>query len=144
MVREIRLGDKYYQQAFNLRYSLFFQKYGLPKTVIEDKFEYKSRHFAIIKNNYVIAYGRLTKIENEVYKMSQIAVRKDMQKKGFGSTILNHLIDIAGEYGGIKIILNARIPFIEFYQKHGFSKSGEIFLSQSTGLPHQPMIYIKN
>ncbi len=110
MIYEIELGDKYYHQAFNLRYSLFFREHGLPVTVVKDKFESSSRHFAIIENDTVIAYGRLTKIDNEVYKISQMAVREEKQKMGFGSIILKHLINIAEKSGGREIILNARIP----------------------------------
>ena len=141
MIYEIEPGDKYYHQAFNLRYSLFFQKHGLPESIVKDKFESYSRHFAVIESDTVIAYGRLTKIKNEVYKISQMAVREDKQKMGFGSIILKHLINIAEKNGGREIILNARIPFIKFYQKHGFSSSGNLFLSESTELPHQPMTY---
>ena len=145
IIYEIEIGDKYYHQAFNLRYTLFFREYGLPNTVVQDKFEFCSRHFVIIEKNTVIAYGRLTKTDNEDYKISQMVVRKERQKMGFGSMLLKYLINIAGKNGGSEIVLNARIPFIEFYKKHGFSTFGTIFLSESTQLPHQPMIYrLKN
>ncbi len=145
IVHEIRLDDEYYHQAFNLRYSLFFQEYGLPVSIVRDEFESCSRHFAIIENDLVIAYARLTKMEDEVYKISQMAVREKKQSMGFGSILLKHLINIAEINSGSEIILNARISFIKFYQKHGFSISGTIFLSESTQLPHQPMIYrLKN
>ncbi len=141
MLYEIELGDIYYHQAFNLRYSLFFQEHELPKSIVKDNVESSSRHFAIIENDIVVAYGRLTKIDNEVYKISQLVVKKDKQNMGYGSKILKHLIDIAKQSGGKQIILHARIPFIEFYENHGFSTSGDIFLSKSTQLPHQRMIY---
>jgi predicted GNAT family N-acyltransferase len=141
MVYEIKLGDKYYHQAFKLRYSVFFREHGLPENIVKDRLESVSRHFAIIENDSVSAYGRLTKIDSEVYKISQVVVREEKQKMGFGSTLLKHLINIAQKNGGSRVILNARISFLEFYQKHGFSKSGAIFQSESTQLPHQPMIY---
>jgi len=141
MLYEIEVGDRYYHQAFNLRYSLFFQEYGLPESIVKDEIESSSRHFTIVKNDRVIAYGRLTKTDNEVYQISQLVVRKDKQKMGFGSIMLRHLINVAKQSGGKEIILHARIPSIEFYKKVGFSIYGSMFLSKSTKLPHRPMIY---
>jgi len=141
MIYEIKPGNKYYHQAFNLRYSVFFQEHGLPESVVKDRFESSSRHFVIIENESVSAYGRLTKVDSEVYKISQMVVRKEKQKMGFGSTLLKYLVNIAHKNGGRSVILNARVSFIPFYQKHGFSTSGTIFQSESTQLPHQLMIY---
>ncbi len=137
---EVTPNGQYYPQVLKLRYISFFQEYGLPEAVVQDQLELRSRHFALVEHSRVVACGRLTNIDYAVYKISQMAVSAEKQRLGLGSALLKSIISAAQHSGGDKIVLNARIPCVPFYRKHGFFESGKIFLSATTKLPHQPMM----
>jgi len=143
-VDELKIGSKHYKEALELRYELFFQKHDLPKNILFDEHENASRHIAIICNASLIAYGRLTNLSEGTYQLSQIVVKPQEQRKGYGTIILKKLVEFAENNGGEKVILNARTTATELYKKQGFKNTGEEFLSKSTGVPHVQMLYTPN
>ncbi|MEF9942386.1 MAG: GNAT family N-acetyltransferase [Lachnospiraceae bacterium] len=46
------------------------------------------------------------------------AIKKEFQKQGFGTVIVNRALEIAKENGAIRLVLTAKVP--EFYKKLGF------------------------
>jgi len=55
--------------------------------------------------------------------LEDIAVSKKFQRKGYGSKIVEYLLDIAARYGCYKAVLYCSIENEEFYTKCGFYKS---------------------
>jgi hypothetical protein len=53
---EIQKNSFLYQQALEMRYRLFFEEHGLPKSILYDSAEDKSAHFAISHDSELIAY----------------------------------------------------------------------------------------
>lgn len=143
-VNEVKIGSELYKEALNLRYELFFRAHGVPENILIDEYENKSRHFVLVINLSLIAYGRLTIIDEDTYKLSQIVVKQQEQRNGYGTIILKELVTHAINNGAKKIILNARTTAIKLYTKQNFKINSEEFLSKSTGIPHVQMIYIPN
>ena len=141
MIHEITTRERVYQCALKLRYAVFFQKHDLPESVVIDELELHSRHFVLLEKDKLIAYARLSELDDKVFRISQMAVLPARQGQGMGSRLLIHLINEAKKSQAKRIILYARISGIDFYRKHGFENSGDVFLSSSTLLPHQPMSY---
>ena len=141
---ELEIGSEFYKEALELRYELFFKKHDLPRNILIDKNEKASEHIAIVSDELLIAYGRLTNLGEGTYQISQIVVKPQEQGKGYGAMILKELVDRAERLGCKKIILNARTTATKLYEKQGFTSSGNEFLSKSTGVPHVQMHYTPN
>ncbi len=131
-----------YQEALELRYRLFFQEHGLPRTVLMDEHEEPSVHLGPVDEDRLVASGRLTHLGQGTVRLSQILVRPEEQGKGHGRQILAALVQRAQADGAKQIHLNARTTATGLYRKLGFRPNGAPFLSQNTGVPHLPMIYI--
>lgn len=138
---ELKIGSDLYAQALDLRYALFFQPHNLPRDILIDDYEKDSTHIALVINDSLVAYGRLTHLGKDTYQLSQIVVTAKEQHNGYGSVILRDLIERAKNKGAEKIFLNARTTATELYEKQGFIRTGEVFLSKSTGVPHIQMLY---
>jgi len=143
-IGEIKKGDTLYKKAFELRFLLFFKNHNLPKEIINDEKEDKSTHIAISNKNEIIAYGRLTELNNNEFQISQMVVSPNHQYQGYGKRLLLEIMQIARNKGSKNIILNARNTAASFYKKSGFHQVGQVYNSQSTGVPHTKMVYHEN
>jgi predicted GNAT family N-acyltransferase len=130
-------SDKYYQAA-QLRYDLFYREYNVPFESIFEPQEKQDLHFAITANseNRVLAYGRLSQNSPSEFQIYQMVVVPERQGQGLGTHILQALTKVAIERGASRLILNARVTKVKFYQKFGFEPVGEVFASSMTGVPH--------
>lgn len=135
----INTDSELYRQATDLRYELFFEEHGLPKDILFDDKELSSKHIAISDDNTLIAYGRLSALNEDDFQISQMVVSSKYQSQGFGSELLSNLIRVAIINGAKSITLNARVTALGLYEKHGFIKNGSVFKSKSTGVPHIQM-----
>ncbi|MGB8700842.1 MAG: GNAT family N-acetyltransferase [Thermosynechococcaceae cyanobacterium] len=103
-VEVIRYGSAQYDQAAQLRYALFYQEHGISYESIFDQDEHQQIHVAVINtNNDVMAYGRLAQNNPLEFQIYQMVVKPDFQGHGFGSAILNALIQLAVEKGASQI-----------------------------------------
>jgi predicted GNAT family N-acyltransferase len=57
--------------------------------------------------------------------------------QGVGGALLAELMRIARERGLAEVVLNAQVPAIGFYSRHGFAVEGAEFLD--AGIPHRTM-----
>ncbi len=74
-----------------------------------------------------IGTGRI-KVESATATIGRMAVLKPFRGAGVGAAILNRLIEIGKAEGANKFELSAQVSAIAFYQKHGFSASGPVYL----------------
>jgi predicted GNAT family N-acyltransferase len=140
-LRIIEYGSDEYHQAARLRYELFYREHGIAFAAIFDPQEERDLHVAITTNpgNDVLGYGRLSQNSPSEFKIYQMVVAPDYQKRGLGTRILQALTQAAKARGANLVVLNARIAKISFYQKFGFQPVGEVFPSSMTGEPHIKM-----
>lgn len=140
MFLEIQKESKLYQEALNLRYVLFFESTRYDQSVLHDELEPKSRHFAIVESERLIAYGRLSFIEGGIFQISQIVVNPSEQRKGYGSKLLSYLLEECERAGSKEVFLNARVSAVSLYSRLGFKVSGVEYLSPKTKIPHIKMV----
>lgn len=139
-VIEIDPNSIYYDQAMQLRYHVFFKGFGFDISVTPDELESVSKHFCIIENDRVIAYGRLSRLaEPKHYRLSQIVVREDYRSIGLSLKILQKLINEARKLQANTLILNAQKNALGLYEKFGFRPVDRPYLAKLTGIEHQKM-----
>jgi predicted GNAT family N-acyltransferase len=69
--------------------------------------------------------------------IGRMAVLANWRGRGVGSALLIELVRWATEQGLTEVVLNAQTHALGFYQRHGFSAEGEVFLDAE--IDHQRM-----
>jgi GNAT superfamily N-acetyltransferase len=72
-----------------------------------------------------------------VFRLGRLAIAKGRERKGIGEHLLFDAIDrvtrIAGEVGGIGLVVNAKPAAVDFYKRYGFEQMADhplnLFLS---------------
>ncbi len=127
-----------------LRAEVFVVEQNCVYQDIDDK-DQKALHIIGFKNKKVVAYTRIFKPGDYFSKASigRVVVAENERDFGYGHNILKYSIEFINNKLNEKTIkLSAQIYLKEFYESHGFIKTGEEFLED--GIPHIPMIKIKN
>lgn len=70
-------------------------------------------------------------------RIGRMAVRAPWRQRGVGAAILEHLIELAGERGHRRIVLNAQTHAVGFYRRFGFTEFGDEY--DDAGIPHRAM-----
>ncbi len=135
------MGSATYRKALNLRYSLFFEEFDLPKEVTADDLEAISTHIAITEGDELLAYGRLSRLEKNEFRISQIVVSPAYQNQGLSKTLLKKLMAEAKNQGASLIRLGAQESAAGLYESVGFQPAGEVYTVKLTGVPHVRMVY---
>jgi len=130
--------SEYYKEAIDLRVSLFFSGMNNAKDLINDTHENQGQHLVCLEGEEIVGTGRLN-IEKNQGIISQMAIKKEFQKKGIGSGILSKLLDKCSSLELEKIKLSARETAINFYKKYGFECYGDYYESEKTGIVHRNM-----
>ena len=127
--------DWHHEQAalMAIRKSVFIDEQHVPKELEWDGHDADCIHFLASVNSLPVATARLTP-QGQIGRM---AVLREFRGKGIGSRLLAAVIDHARQAGYQQVFLHAQVNVIEFYQKHGFSTEGDIFLD--AGIAHQTM-----
>ncbi len=113
----------------------------MQQQLIRSVAEEQDLHLAIMANteNRLLAYSRLGQNSLDEFQIYQMVVTPKCQGQGLGLRILQALTEIAIEQGARRLVLNARVAKVKFYQKAGFESVGEVFASSMTGVPHIKM-----
>lgn len=137
----IEYGSDEYHQAAQIRYDLFYHEHNILFESIFEPQEKQDLHLAITASsrNHVLAYGRLGQNSLDEFQIYQMVVMPECQGQGLGKRILQALTERAIERGARRLILNARVTKVKFYQKFGFESVGTVFASSMTGVPHIKM-----
>jgi len=141
---EISTGTALYEAALDLRFRLFFEEFGLSKSAVPDELEGNSIHLAIADQQELIGYARLSEIQHDEYRISQVVVEPGHRGKGYSTKLLRSLMKKAETLGARSIMLHSQLPVVGLYEKLGFKAVGRIYTVEITGQLHQKMVYHVN
>ena len=132
-------GTPAYDLSVHLRYKVLRQPLGLEFSTYELAEEYKQFHLLCYSDaSRLVGCLVLKPIDKETIKMRQVAVVKNMQKKGIGTFMVYHAEKSAQSMDYKKMILHARTEAIPFYEKLKYKKVGRSFLE--IGIKHYQMM----
>ncbi|BCE01349.1 GNAT family N-acetyltransferase [Marinicellulosiphila megalodicopiae] len=137
---EFNSNSPLYEETMELRYHTFFKNFGLPKSVTPDELEPESIHLALLNQSEILAYGRLSPLENGVFRISQIIVPEMHRKIGYATALLLKLIKRAQSLGATSIQLNAQVSAQKLYENCGFVASEKPYKVKLTGVEHVKMV----
>lgn len=126
-----------YQACVALRYEVLRKPLGLSFTDEELAAESEDILIACVDDDVVLACCALTKIDEEVLRLRQMAVNTKSQGKGIGESIMSFAKKLALDKGYTKITMHARDTALGFYEKMGYRVVGDVF--DEVGLPHHIM-----
>jgi len=100
-----------------------------PESIILDEDE-KGIHFGLYDHNKLIAVTSLF-LKGSSAQFRKFATDTDFQHQGYGSQLLQYIIDFAQQEGVHTLWCNARITAVPFYQRHHFSIVSAPFKKES-------------
>lgn len=136
-MRLVGHASKQYAKTILLRQAVLRSPLGLRFTEEELEQEKDSFHFAIYKDEEVVACVVLQPLGAEKAKLRQMAVAEKWRGHGLGKEMIKFVEDFARAQGVLKIELNAREEAVGFYEKQGYVRLGEKHVE--VGLPHWKM-----
>ncbi|MEX0331250.1 MAG: GNAT family N-acetyltransferase [Puniceicoccaceae bacterium] len=134
---EIAHGTELYTQELELRENLLRKPIGLEHSEAELEKEVGYRHFGLLREGHLVACLMVVPHAEGLAQIRQMAVREDMQGRGFGRFLMTAVEPILRASGVGRIFLNARDRAIAFYEKLGYAGVGEPFTE--VGIPHLRM-----
>ena len=118
-----------------VRRAVFIEEQQVPAALEWDGLDDTCHHVLVTAaGDRPVATGRM-KPDGHIGRM---AVLKDCRGQGIGSAMLAALLDHARQQQYPEVYLHAQVSAIPFYEKHGFTVSGEQFLD--AGIPHKSMV----
>ncbi len=130
-------GSEGYQLAKPLRDEVFVAEQGFPAHLEDDEYENKAWHYIVEDGGETVATGRLIQLEEYVWKLGRIAVKKSMRGTGLGANVTQALIEKAKQLGSKTIKISGQTHAVPFYEKFGFAIAGVEFMEEN--LPHVDM-----
>jgi ribosomal-protein-alanine N-acetyltransferase len=123
MIRKTKINDIY--QLVDLEKMVFEQSLGESFLYDELMLNPFAHYFVIEIENRIIGYIGFRAIDENA-EMMNFAINPNIQKKGYGTTLLNYSIEYLKNLGVKKIALEVRVSnenAIKIYEKNGFTKS---------------------
>jgi predicted GNAT family N-acyltransferase len=124
---------KYYnslcEEARYIRTEVFIKEQGFEYEF--DEWDDKVSHVVLFVDEKPAATGRLLPGKSDdIFVIGRVAVLMEYRKLHLGSKIINALEEEAKRLGGVSIELSAQCRAKEFYEKLGYSGSGETYLDE--------------
>ena len=117
-----------------VREAVFIVEQRIPKDIEFDRIDPDCIHL-IARDNFHQAIGTARMSPDQQF--GRMAVLKAWRKKGVGKALLLAMIDKARKLGWTEVALNAQIDSVEFYEKFGFTKVGDVFIEAN--IPYYTM-----
>jgi N-acetylglutamate synthase-like GNAT family acetyltransferase len=130
-------GTREYQQMIQMRLDILRKPLGLTFTPDELEKEKNEVLIGAFEDEKMLGCCMLVKEAEAICRLRQMAVLNNLQGKGIGRALMNFAENIARDLGYKKLTMHARKTAIGFYEKLGYSTSGEEFLEVT--IPHYIM-----
>ena len=115
--------------AFFVRDEVFTKEQGFTIPDV-DAFDAISDHMVVYIDGKPAAPGRVYRDESGAFHIGRIAVLKQYRARQLGRLVMERLEVLAREQGAEKIVLGAQLYAIPFYEKCGFTGTGERFFEE--------------
>jgi predicted GNAT family N-acyltransferase len=136
-LRIIDHGTKEYQQMVNLRMEILRKPLGLSFDAADLEKEKEDVLMGAFEDEKLLGCCLLTRMDQHTMRLRQMAVPNSMQGKGIGRALMIFAENIARDLGYKKLCMHARKTALGFYEKLGYSASGEEFIEVT--IPHYIM-----
>jgi predicted GNAT family N-acyltransferase len=122
--------------ASAIRHQVFVEEQQVPVELELDEFDAVSLHALASDGGTALGTGRLLPDGH----IGRMAVRRDARGAGIGSMLLRALMQQAQQRGDPAVVLHAQLSALGFYQRHGYTAEGAVFMD--AGIEHIAMRHI--
>lgn len=112
--------DEEWHKYFDLRWRILRAPWNQPQEQPDAGEEGCIHRICCTADGRIVAAGRLHRIDAHNGQIRYMAVEKDCERKGYGTSILASLEQAALETGIDKILLHARESAVTFYENRGY------------------------
>ncbi|MBW8191167.1 bifunctional GNAT family N-acetyltransferase/hotdog fold thioesterase [Neiella marina] len=118
--------DADFERYFQFRWEQLRAPFNLPKGSEKDEYDQFSEHRMILdRKGNPVAVGRLYQISADEAQIRYMAVCDTHRGKGIGSSMVATLEELARAKSIKRVMMNARLAAVPFYQKNGYHPVGE-------------------
>jgi len=135
VLKPIIYGSPAYDATLALRNKVMRVPLGLNIYNEDFSCEATSDIIGIFEGETLLATGVMSH-SGTVYKIEYLCVDTDLQSGGLGGIMLEHFVESARQAGAKKVTLDARVKAQKFYERHGFTAVGEIFIVPIAPVDH--------
>jgi predicted GNAT family N-acyltransferase len=137
IIKLIDTGTPEYENMVELRMTVLLDPVGIPRSYINPEKEKEDILIGAFENDQLIGCCILTKIDDYIIQLKQMAVYTHLQQKGIGSLIVAFAEEKAWKKHCSTLMLHARDKVVDFYKKCGYQIAGERFAE--VGIDHYRM-----
>ncbi len=130
-------GSHEYRQMVKLREDMLRKPLGLGFTPQELEEEKNNMLIAAFEEEDILGCCMLVEENSQTARLRQMAVLNDLQGKGIGRALMSFAENIARDRGYKILSMHARKNAIGFYEKMGYTVSGNEFTEVT--IPHYVM-----
>jgi len=112
------------EETYDLRHQVMWPDH--PRDFIKLPEDIMGKHFGLFVSNNLTSVISLF-ISNEEAQFRKFATDLNEQRKGYGSQLLNFLIDYTESIGIHRLWCNARVNKTHFYKKIGFKETNSTY-----------------
>ena len=136
-LKMIEFGSKEYDQMVALRHLMLRKPLGLQFTNEELAKEQSNILLGCFDEDELEGCCMLVEVAPGTIRLRQMAVLSGLQGKGIGRVLMSFAENVARDRRYRKIIMNARVSSIPFFEKLGYQVSGNEFIDLT--IPHVVM-----
>ena len=119
--------------ASAIRQEVFVEEQRVPAELELDDYDAVSIHALALDGKTSLGTGRLLPDGH----IGRMAVRREVRGSGIGSKLLQALMQQAQQRGDSAVVLHAQLSAVGFYQHHGYTSEGDVFMD--AGIEHIAM-----
>jgi predicted GNAT family N-acyltransferase len=118
-----------FDQYFNLRYEVLRKPWNQPYSSVKDDLEESSLHAMLLdEQDQIAGVCRMHFNSEEEAQLRYMAIRPDLQGKGYGKLLLDYFEDLASRHKRTRILLQAREDAVSFYLRNGYEVKEKSYL----------------
>jgi predicted GNAT family N-acyltransferase len=123
--------------CFDIRREVFVAEQGVPVDEEIDGRDARCLHFLAFVATDAVGTARLRFTDDGHAKAERVAVRRAVRATGAGTLLMRALEAEARARGHDRLVLNAQVPVLPFYEKLGYVIDGPEF--KEAGIAHRAM-----
>jgi predicted GNAT family N-acyltransferase len=125
--------------AFSIREQVFVLEQQVPRDAENDAFEQTASHYVATCEGVPCGAARW-RVTDQGIKLERFAVLQGYRNRNVGAELLKLVLqDVQASQAGQKVYLNAQLPAVNFYKRHGFITEGDMF--SECDIQHYKMVY---
>lgn len=128
------------ETAFAIRHNVFVEGQNVPAEAEHDAYDADgaTHYLARAADGTPCGAARWRKTDGGV-KLERFAVLTEYRNQQAGAALLQQVLeDVDATWPGAVVYLNAQLPAVRFYERHGFEKVGEMF--EECDIQHYKMV----